>query len=334
MKSMSPISRVLAFFATLLIAFAAVSASAQDAGRASGEPGVAQIYQAANSGNLDRANAMIEEVLKAHPNSARAHYVKAELAARGRHFDVARSELATAEKIAPGLPFAKAESVQALRNQLASASTSPSTTPSSTQATQPRTRQMGAPADSGNYQAQPAQRGFPWGTAIIVAAIVGIGVMVLRRRQRAMESYPGAVPPQAYDGQPGYGQPPGPGYYPANGGAAQPYPPGYGPGYGPQQPSMGSSIARGAATGLAIGAGALAAQEIGRRMFEHGNANAASLPPDASHPTLDQIDEGMRRNLNTDMGGDNFGISDGGGWDAGDGGGSDGGGGDGGGGDW
>ena len=44
-------------------------------------------------------------------------------------------------------------------------------------------------------------------------------------------------------------------------------------------------------------------------------ARDAGLNPNA--PSLAQIDEGMRRNLNTDMGGDNFGVSDDTGWDAG-----------------
>ncbi|MEJ6021082.1 tetratricopeptide repeat protein [Ramlibacter sp. PS4R-6] len=296
----------------LMVLFAAAALLAFGAA-AQGEPTVAQIYQAANSGNLERANAMIEEVLKAHPNSARAHYVKAELAARGREFDVAKRELATAEKMAPGLPFAKAESVQALRNQLSNANAPATST------TQPRAKQMGAPADTGSLRPQePAARGFPWGTLLLVGAVVAIGAMLLRRRQRAME---------AASANGGYAPGAQPAYYPANGSGAQPYPPGYGPPQ--QQPSMGSSIGRGVATGLAIGAGAVAAQEIGRRMFEHGNANAAPLSGDnGPHPTLDQIDDGMRRNLNTDMGGDDFGIAGDGGWD-------DGGGGDaGGGGDW
>jgi hypothetical protein len=322
------LSRLMAAFAALSFALLALGAFAQEA-RGTAEPTVAQIYQATNSGNLDKANAMIEEVLKSHPNSARAHYVKAELAARGRQFDVARRELATAEKIAPGLPFAKAESVQALRNQLADAATA---NLKGDRPVGPRdSREIAAPASRGGYVPQPvAERPFPWGMLIVVAAIVGIGAMVLRRRQRAMESASmSGGPTAAGHAQPGYQQPgygpAGAGYYGPDAGA-QPYP----PGYQPQQPSMGSSLARGAATGLAIGAGALAAQEIGRRMFEHGNANAAPLAHDTgNHPTLDQIDEGMRRNLNTDMGGDNFGMDAGGGWDAG--GGGDVGGGDGGG---
>src|SRR5205085_8533050 len=173
------------------------------------------------------------------------------------------------------LPFAKAESVQALRNQLANANAAVKP------ATQPTRRMGAAPADVPAYREAPPQSSFPWGTLLVVAAIVAIGAAMLRRRQRAMEASPAnySAPGAAPYGQPMYG----PGYAPQ-----QPYPPGYAP-----QPSMGSSIARGVGTGLAIGAGALAAQEIGRRMFEHGNANASPLSGDnGSHPTLDQIDEG------------------------------------------
>jgi hypothetical protein len=326
------------FVAALLAAFAlslfALGASAQDARSSANEPSLAQIYQAANSGNLDRADSMIDQVLKSHPNSAKAHYVKAELAAREGKADVARQHLAAAEKIAPGLPFVKAESVQALRNQLSSTSNSAATTNNRTAPA----RQMGAPPA---YNAPAPARGFPWRTLIVVAAIVLIGVAVLRRRNAAMAAaaanngYGGAYgnTSAAPYGQTGYGPvyPPG-----AAGGAYPPgtYPPGaYPPGAGyPQQPSMGSSIARGVGTGLAVGAGVVAAEELGRRMFGHGDAHAGAYNPNTSNvntPSLDQIDDGMRRNLNSDMGGADFGINDGGGWD--DGGGADMGGG---GGDW
>lgn len=272
--------RWLAAFAALAMALFTIGASAQRASDA-GEPTIAQIYQAANGGELDRANAMIDKVLHAHPKSAKAHYVKAELAARGRQWDLAHEELAKAETIAPGLPFAKSESVQALRNQLANAtkaSTNAVTNPVTTDP--PATRRMGAPASG--------QRSFPWGTLAIVALIVFGGVMLLRRR--TME--PAASPAGA-----AYGYEPMP----------------------QQQPSMGSTLARGLGTGLAVGAGVVAAEEIGRRMFGHGEANAAPLQPRdyGNAPTLDQIDDGMRHNLNTDMGGDDFGIADDG-WDSGD----------------
>lgn len=303
-------SRLFALLGAFALAMFAFAASAQDSGN---DPSLSQIYQAANSGQLDRADAMIAQVLKDHPNSAKAHYVKAELSARERRFDVAREELATAEKIAPGLPFVKAESVQALRNQLAGASNPATNTPPA--------RSVGG---SYNTAPAPAQRSFPWGTLALVALVFVVGIAFLRRRSvtaPAGDGYGGAYgnTSAAPYGQTGYGP-----VYPPGGGAGVP------PGYGPQQPSMGSSIARGLGTGLAIGAGAVAAEEIGRRMFGH-EAQAAPLQHDNGNPpTLDQIDEGMRRNLNTDMGGNDFGIADGG-WDDG---GGDAGGDIGGGGDW
>jgi hypothetical protein len=57
---------------------------------------------------------------------------------------------------------------------------------------------------------------------------------------------------------------------------------------------LGASVAGGLAAGLAMGAGAVAAQEIGRRMFEHGHEAqprgadpSPALPHgDASHSQL------------------------------------------------
>lgn len=60
-------------------------------------------------------------------------------------------------------------------------------------------------------------------------------------------------------------------------------PPAYPPGaYPPPQEGLGSSVGRGLATGLAIGAGAVAAQEIGRRMFEHGHDGQPAAPGNVS----------------------------------------------------
>src|SRR5205814_2000772 len=107
-------SRLIGLLAVFLLSLCALGASAQ---KTDSEPSLAQIYQAANNGEMQKAQGMIDQVLKAHPSSAKAHYVKAELAARDNNASLAREELSTAEKLAPGLPFAKPESVQALRNQ-------------------------------------------------------------------------------------------------------------------------------------------------------------------------------------------------------------------------
>ena len=86
---------------------------------AQAEPTLNQVYAAAQSGKLDQAQLMIQQVLIAHPTSAKAFFVQSELYARQGDMARAREALATAEKLAPGLPFAKAESVQTLRGQLA-----------------------------------------------------------------------------------------------------------------------------------------------------------------------------------------------------------------------
>lgn len=93
---------------------------------AQAEPSLSQVYATAQAGKLDQAQLMIQQVLISHPNSAKAFFVRSELYARQGDMTRASESLATAEKLAPGLPFAKAESIQALRAQLASKK-SPST---------------------------------------------------------------------------------------------------------------------------------------------------------------------------------------------------------------
>jgi hypothetical protein len=76
-------------------------------------------------------------------------------------------------------------------------------------------------------------------------------------------------------------------------------------GYGqPAGSGIGGRIMGGVATGLAVGAGVMAAEAIGRNLM--GNRNAADRP----------VDNGGANNYepigtsNADMGGQNFGVSD------------------------
>src|SRR5476651_449623 len=82
------------------------------------DPTIAQVYEAARAGHLDQAQQMMGQVLRDHPQSAKAHYVAAELYARGGDSPMARQELDTAQKLEPGLPFVRPESVQELRQEL------------------------------------------------------------------------------------------------------------------------------------------------------------------------------------------------------------------------
>jgi hypothetical protein len=93
-------------------------------------------------------------------------------------------------------------------------------------------------------------------------------------------------------GQPGYGQP------------------GYGqPGYGqPAGSGIGGRIMGGVATGLAVGAGVMAAEAIGRNLMGNHNqpANAVESAGNSDFQTLER---------NPDMGGQNFGVNDASSWD-------------------
>ena len=243
------------------------------------------VYAAAQAGQVDKALDMMAPVLKDHPNSAKAHYVEAELLARAGRLSEARAELASAEKIQPGLGFAKPGAVNALKRQLAgNVAAAP----------------MGAPV-----VAPEAERShFPWLAVIVGGGLLFVLLGFLRRRSAAAQPYPQQMS-GGFPGSPGY-NPAGPSY-----GA-----PGYGaPGYGaPQQGGMGSGIIGNLAAGAAAGAGFAAGERLIDGVFgnhEHEGGHVAAQPQWDNTPT------------NTDMGGNDFGISDDSSWDSGSGGGDD-----------
>src|SRR6202035_4771315 len=122
-------------------------------------------------GHLDQAQQMISQVLADHPTSAKAHYVQAELYAREGKTGLARSELSTAEQLKPGLPFANPRSVQELKAQLGLRTEGPTTV----------------------IRSVPAAPHFPWGTVLILAVVVGILLLLFRRRNTYVQ-YPSAGP--------------------------------------------------------------------------------------------------------------------------------------------
>jgi hypothetical protein len=261
------------------LAFASVAGAQPLTAASVADPSSQQIYDAARAGHLGEAQQMIDQVLRDHPESAKAHYVAAEVYARAGVLARARQELQSAQQLSPGLRFAQASSVASLEREL------------------------------GAGRVQPASHGVSWGAALLVFAIIALVLGLLRRRSAPVNPY---AP---------YGANP---YGPVN----SPYPggyPGYGPGYGAPM-GGGSGLMGGLATGLALGAGVAA----GEALVDHAlgahqggiisNADAAGFP-----------DPGV----NAEMGGSDFGITDGSSWDGG-GGGDPFGGGDlgGGGGDW
>jgi uncharacterized protein len=149
------------------------------------DPTVHQIYEAAEAGRFDQAQQMMDQVLKDHPKSAKAHYVQAELYAKEGKTALARAELAEAEGIDPGLTHENQRSVLALKSQLGV---------SARPAQSPRVMGLSSP---------PASPHFPWGTALIFVIVIGLLWMLFRRRS-TYSQYPAAGP-----GAPGYGGPGG-----------------------------------------------------------------------------------------------------------------------------
>jgi len=195
-----------------------------------------EVYKAVQSGQLAKADVMMKEVLQNHPNSAKAHYVAAELYLKEGKFDVARNHFMTAQNLAPGLPFAQPESVQKLQVQLANSAGN-------------------SVASTSSIFSNPIF----WG--LIAILVVGIIIVMRRRKAEAVQVY--NAPSAGYPGTPGgpAGYPGGPGYPGA-------------PAAGGMGGGLMGSLATGAALGAGMYAGqALASNLMGGHDSNHSNAN-------------------------------------------------------------
>jgi uncharacterized protein len=262
---------------SMTILLFAATASLTSLVAAAADPTPDQIYAAAESGHLAQAQQMVQQVLKDHPSSAKAHYVAAEVDAKGGQLGAAREEFQSAERLEPGLPFAKAGSVAELRAQLF---------PSQTQV-QPTVHTVVVPAAQEVVVPQ-SHFHFPWFTVFGFGLVIWVIWLLVRRRY--------VVGPM---GGPVYG---GPRSGPMDGGY------GYGPVGYPPGGGVGSGIVGGLASGLAVGAGVVAGEELAHRLLDGGETRTVERidPQPYQDPGAGQ---------NSDMGGNDFGINDGNSWD-------------------
>ena len=244
------------------------------------DPSMHQVYEAAESGHVAQAQEMMQEVLKAHPNSAKAHYVEAELLSKQHSYAQARTELATAERLSPGLNFADARSVSELREALSQSA-------------------RAAPLGGVTQQVPTGSGSFPWGIVLLGCAVV-VAFIFFLVRFLAMRSTPVMAPAGSGYGGNAYGA------Y----GAPQPMG-SYGGAYPAQPASGGSGILGSLATGAAIGAGVVAGEALMDRILD---GNHERQPDRAFDSGAGGLNLGPDEYVNNDMGGQNFGISDTG-WD-------------------
>jgi hypothetical protein len=232
------------------------------------EPTIDQVYQAAEAGKLAEAQRMMAEVLRDHPSSGRAHYVESELLARQGRLIEAAAELRTAERLEPGLPFARPQAVQELERRIGASSN--------------------VPAASGGISSRTILIG-----AILVILIV-VALRAMRRRNTELSTRAAALP-DGYPGAPGPARPPLPPY----GSSTAPGAPA-----SPAAGGMGAGILGGLATGAAVGAGVVAGEALAHRLG--GGTSGLEPAPPGGDPGQSKPD---------DMGGNDFGISDGSSWD-------------------
>ena len=213
---------------------------------ANDSPTLDQVYQAAHAGRMNEAQSMMNIVLKEHPNSAKAHFVEAELLAKQGQMGNADEELKNAERLMPGLSFAKPQAVQELKNQIAAIH-----------------RVSQAPADSHQVE---SSNSFPWGMLLLGVGAIAVIVLIMR----AMNARNPAFFPSNY--QPGMQN---------TSASPMPMQP-YGGGMAPMGGGIGSGIMGGLATGAAVGVGMVAGEALAHHFMDGGHSDVGNAAPVAN----------------------------------------------------
>lgn len=277
-------------------------------GTAQALPTVDQVQAAAKAGDYAGAEKMMREVVAAKPDSARAHYVLAEILAHQRQFDDAAAHTRRARALDPAIKFtdpAKFSAFEQLlqREQAAAARADRSS------ALEPVPAPRAVPVEP----ARPVERagsagGVPiWLLVAGAILFIGIAVSFMRRRTAAQVQQP------AFGGG-GYGPGAGMGY-----GAGMPMQPGSS---GPGMLGVGLGVAGGVAAGM-LAERLLHGDHDQGNLQGHADAGGAAggLIPGSFGGDAGVADELTRRDI--DFGsGDGWGGGDAGGGDLG--GGSDG----------
>lgn len=265
-------------------------------------PTTQEVEAAVQQGHYAQAETMMGEVVAAKPDSAKAHYVYAEMLAHNGNFTKATAEAARAQQLDPAVKFTTPEKFQAFEQLLQREQTS-----------QTQTRAAPTAIRPAQAQTAPASSGLPnW---VWIAGLAAVAFFLWRgfSRSRAGASGAGAGPASAMaTGAPFSAGPSG-------------VPPG-GPAYGPGMPPPSAASGM-LGTGLAV-AGGVAGGMLLDEMLHH-RQGAGSGPLDRVMPT--GLDAPATNEAANELENRPVDFGNGGDWDGGDsadtGGGSDGGGG-------
>lgn len=143
-------------------------------------PSVNDVEQAIARGDLRGAQTMLDQVVAAHPDSARAHYLDAQVLERNRRYDEALTQLNAARNIDPAIGFtdrAKFETIQRRITAEAQGGARPATSIQSFPSAGATTRDAVAPARRG-----PSP--IAWlGLLLVLAGVVGLIMWSMKRRR-------------------------------------------------------------------------------------------------------------------------------------------------------
>ena len=269
-------------------------------------PSTNDVQAAVKSGDYPKAETMMQEVVAAKPQSAKAHYLYAEILAHDAKFTDAATQARQARELDPALSFTTdPEKFKSFERLLEREQAGPAVAP---QATVPTPHVNAAPAIPREAPSSGVP-GWVWVGGFAILAFVIFRAVSRRAMTNNMAS-------AGYAGQGGgYGMNPG---------MQQP---GYGPGYG-QAPGAGGGLLR---TGLAA-AGGVAGGMLLERMLEGNRHDENSGNSNNYGPQGGSFDNGSSQAANelenrpmdfgsggNDWGGDagggsSGGSDDGGGW--------------------
>ena len=274
-------------------------------------PSVPDVQAAIKSGDYPKAETMMQEVVAAKPQSAKAHYLYAEILAHDAKFADATAQARQAREIDPTLAFASdPEKFKSFERLLQREQAGPAVAPQAQVQTQAPTQHVAmAPA----IPQQAPSSGIPgWVWVGGLAVVLFLVFRAISRRAMANNMAGGGVANQG-----GYGMNPG-----------MPQP-GYGPGYG-AAPGAGGGLLR---TGLAAAGGVAGGMLLERMLegnrhdenynnggnnygaqggsYDNGSSQAAS---DLENRSIDFGSGGNDWGGDAGGGGSSGGSDDGGGW--------------------
>ncbi len=267
------------------VAFAVLSAAAWAL------PTTQEVDTAVQQGHYAQAESMMSEVVAAKPDSAKAHYVYAEILAHNRNFAEATQEAARARQLDPEIKFTTSDKFNAFEQLLQREQTIAQTgTPAAPSALTPRSAQA-----SPSFPAVP---GWAW-----AAGLAGIAFLLWRGLTRSRAGAPGTASVGLANTAPAAGPP-------LNAGASTGVAPGMAP-YGARisTSAPGSGML---GTGMAVAGGVAGGMLLGEML--HNHAGAGTRPLDRLMPGTNPL---TANDAATELENRPVDLGNGGDWDAG-----------------